>query len=68
MTPIHIFETCGIAAPLVRAIAHALFTVLWTVLLVRIVGLRSFSKMTNYDFVTTVAKGLIMAQAATRSD
>jgi uncharacterized membrane protein YcaP (DUF421 family) len=33
----------------------------WVVLLVRIVGLRSFSKMTNFDFVMTVAMGSLLA-------
>jgi len=36
----------------------------WVVLLVRIVGLRSFSKMTNFDFVMTVATGSLLAGAA----
>jgi len=33
----------------------------WIILLVRIVGLRSFSKMTNFDFVMTVAMGSLLA-------
>lgn len=33
----------------------------WIILLVRIVGLRSFSKMTNFDFVMTVATGSLLA-------
>ena len=36
----------------------------WVVVLVRIVGLRSFSKMTNFDFVMTVATGSLLAGAA----
>lgn len=35
----------------------------WIVFLVRIVGLRSFSKMTNFDFVMTVAMGSLLAGA-----
>lgn len=35
--------------------------VLWVVVLVRVVGLRSFSKMTSFDFVTTVAMGSLLA-------
>lgn len=35
----------------------------WVVLLVRINGLRSFSKMTNFDFVMTVAVGSLLAGA-----
>lgn len=38
---------------------------LWVVVLVRIVGLRSFSKMTAFDFVATVAMGSLLAGAAT---
>jgi len=33
----------------------------WIIFLVRIVGLRSFSKMTNFDFVMTVAMGSLLA-------
>lgn len=36
----------------------------WIIFLVRIVGLRSFSKMTNFDFVMTVAMGSLLAGAA----
>ena len=31
----------------------------WIIFLVRVVGLRSFSKMTNFDFVMTVAMGSV---------
>ncbi|WP_223858452.1 DUF421 domain-containing protein [Salinimonas profundi] len=36
----------------------------WVVVLVRINGLRSFSKMTNFDFVMTVAVGSLLAGAS----
>lgn len=36
----------------------------WVVILVRINGLRSFSKMTNFDFVMTVAVGSLLAGAS----
>ena len=36
----------------------------WVVILVRLVGLRSFSKMTSFDFVMTVAMGSLVAGAA----
>lgn len=36
----------------------------WIILLVRVVGLRSFSKMTNFDFVVTVAMGSLLAGAS----
>lgn len=38
--------------------------IVWVVLLVRINGLRSFSKMTNFDFVMTVAIGSLLAGAS----
>ena len=39
----------------------------WVIFLVRIVGLRSFSKMTNFDFVMTVAMGSLLAGASQSS-
>ncbi|WP_340271091.1 DUF421 domain-containing protein [Sulfitobacter pontiacus] len=41
---------------------------IWIILMVRIVGLNSFSKMTNFDFVTTIAFGSLLAGAAQASD
>lgn len=40
----------------------------WIILLVRIVGLRSFSKMTNFDFVMTIAMGSLLAGASQSKD
>lgn len=40
----------------------------WVVVLVRINGLRTFSKMTNFDFVTTVAIGSLLAGAGQAGD
>lgn len=37
----------------------------WVMLLIRAVGLRSLSKMTNFDFVMTVALGSVLASAVT---
>lgn len=54
-------------APLLRGLVLTSGAVLWTLLLVRIVGLRSFSKMTAFDFVATIATGSLIAQAGTRS-
>ena len=53
---------------LVRGVLLTAAAVIWTILLARIVGLRSFSKMTAFDFVTTIATGSLIATAATRSD
>ena len=46
-----------------RGLLLSVFAIIWIVLLVRIVGLRSFSKMTNFDFVVTVATGSLLAGA-----
>ena len=40
----------------------------WVVILVRVNGLRSFSKMTNFDFVMTVAVGSLLAGAGQATD
>jgi len=42
-------------------------TLLWIIVLVRVIGLRTFSKMTAFDFVATVAVGSLLASAATAS-
>lgn len=54
--------------PVLRGLILTSVAVLWTVLLVRIVGLRAFSKMTAFDFVATIATGSLIAQAGTRAD
>ena len=54
--------------PVLRGLILTIVAVLWTVLLVRIVGLRAFSKMTAFDFVASVATGSLIAQAGTRSE
>lgn len=46
-------------------IARAAASVLLVVLLTRLNGLRSFSKMSGFDFVTTVATGSVIATAIT---
>jgi len=47
-----------------RTIVLSSFGLLWVVGLVRLVGLRSFSKMSSFDFVMTVAMGSLLAGAA----
>mgnify|MGYP006395776335 FL=1 len=42
--------------------------ILYVILLTRIVGLRSFSKMTNFDFVITVASGTVLAGMGRATD
>lgn len=51
----------------VRALLLGPLTLLWVTFLVRVAGLRSFSKMTAFDFVSTVATGSLLANAATAS-
>ncbi len=48
-----------------RSIFLAPLALLWVMLNVRVVGLRSFSKMTAFDFVVTVATGSLLAGAVT---
>lgn len=50
-----------------RGLLLAAIALLWIVLLIRMVGLRSLSKMTPFDFVMTVATGSLLAGAAQAS-
>ena len=61
------FDLIDPFGPVVRGFVLTAVAVLWTVLLVRIVGLRAFSKMTSFDFVATIATGSLIAQAGTRA-
>lgn len=49
---------------ILRGLLLTASTMVWVVLLVRLNGLRSFSKMTNFDFVMTVAVGSLLAGAS----
>ncbi|MFW8637545.1 hypothetical protein [Cribrihabitans pelagius] len=55
-------------APLIDAVATgavlSAIGICWFILLLRIVGLRSISKMTNFDFVMTIAMGSLLAGAS----
>ena len=46
-----------------RAVALSGVGVTWVIFVVRIIGLRAFSKMTAFDFVITVAIGSLLAGA-----
>ncbi len=46
---------------LLRGTLLAFIGVAWVVICVRVIGLRAFSKMTSFDFVTTVAIGSLLA-------
>ena len=50
-----------------RGIILSAGAIFWVVILIRINGLRSLSKMTNFDFVMTVALGSLVAGAAQAS-
>lgn len=56
-----------VADMIVRGALLGLLGLAWIILLVRVVGLRSFSKMTSFDFVMTVATGSLLATIATAS-
>lgn len=47
-----------------RALLLTAAALLWVLVLVRITGLRAFSKMTAFDFVATIATGSLLAGAA----
>lgn len=66
--PIELFGLEGFAQVVTRGLVLTTGAVVWTLVLVRIVGLRSFSKMTAFDFVSTVATASLIAQASTRGD
>lgn len=51
-----------------RGLVLTSLAMVWVVMLVRLNGLRSFSKMTNFDFVMTVAVGSLLAGASQSTD
>jgi len=58
----------AIADALFRGMILALLGLGWMNLLIRFNGLRTLSKMTNFDFVTTIAFGSLLAGAGQASD
>lgn len=56
------------ADALLRGALLSILALLWVVFLTRLVGLRSFSKMTTFDFVMTVAMGSLVASASQSTD
>jgi uncharacterized membrane protein YcaP (DUF421 family) len=44
-----------------RGTIIAFISLSWVVICVRVIGLRAFSKMTSFDFVTTIAIGSLLA-------
>mgnify|MGYP003649560206 CR=1 FL=1 len=63
-----IFGLSPAADAIVGGIVLAALALFAIILLVRIIGLRSFSKMTAFDFVITLATGSLLATAAASSD
>lgn len=51
-----------------RVTVLAPLTILWVIILVRLIGLRTFSKMTSFDFVITLATGSLTASAVSAKD
>ena len=51
-----------------RAVVLSLIGIVWVTLVIRMIGLRSLSKMTNFDFVVTVASGSLLAGAVQASE
>lgn len=58
------FLTESMLDVLLRGLLLTALAMFWVVVLVRVNGLRSFSKMTNFDFVMTVAVGSLLAGAS----
>ncbi|GAA4780094.1 DUF421 domain-containing protein [Stakelama sediminis] len=50
-----------------RGLSLTLVGLAWVIIVVRLIGLRTFSKMTAFDFVVTLATGSCLASAATAS-
>ena len=53
---------------LLRGAVLAIVALVWVVIQIRVVGLRSLSKMTSFDFVMTVALGSLVAGASQAAD
>lgn len=53
---------------LARAVILSAIGLIWATAVIRVIGLRSLSKMTNFDFVVTVASGSLLAGAVQASD
>ncbi|MBT8425926.1 MAG: DUF421 domain-containing protein [Silicimonas sp.] len=62
------FTDAAVTDILLRAAVLPVVSLAWVVLLIRVNGLRSLSKMTNFDFVMTVAMGSLLASAPQASE
>lgn len=61
------FEQPGVDM-VVRGVVLSTLALVFIILLVRVVGLRTLSKMTAIDFVVTLATGSLLATAATATE
>jgi uncharacterized membrane protein YcaP (DUF421 family) len=61
------FDIAAFPDALLRGLVLTVIGLLWVVLVVRVVGLRTFSKMTALDFIVTLATGSLLATAASAS-
>lgn len=52
----------------IRGIVLAALALIWVTILIRVNGLRTLSKMTNFDFVMTIAMGSVVAGAVQASE
>ena len=64
---IELFEFAWLLQPIVRGMFLTAVAVCWSLLFVRLLGLRALAKMTAFDLVATVATASLIAQAGTRS-
>ena len=58
------FSENTIPDSILRVIILGPVSLVWVALVVRMIGLRTFSKMTAFDFVATIATGSLLANAA----
>ena len=59
-----LFGLSGMPSVIARGLVLTLGAVLWTLILVRLLGLRALSKADAFDFVATVATASLIAQAS----
>ncbi len=62
------FTDISILDALLRGALLAAIGLSWVVICVRVIGLRAFSKMTSFDFVTTIAIGSVLAGCVQATD
>jgi uncharacterized membrane protein YcaP (DUF421 family) len=63
-----VFVEAELLDAVIRGAVLSAAALLWVLVLSRVVGLRSFSKMTAFDFVATIATGSLLANAAVSTD